>query len=76
MLSGVVLAAAFTYVFAIPANNYQWRMEIWKRGGAAWTFDKNGHFGWQWLVQPILDTPPQKRISVPSSQASPRTEPL
>ncbi len=53
MLSGVMLAAAFTYVFAIPANNYRWQTEIWERGGAAWTFDmKSGHTGWKWLVEP------------------------
>ena len=46
MLFGVMITAAVTYVFAIPANNYYWQMEIWKRGGAAWTFDKNGH---HWL---------------------------
>jgi hypothetical protein len=33
---GVVLAAAFTYVFALPANSDYWRMEIYKRGGTAW----------------------------------------
>ena len=32
MLCGVMLAAAFTYAFAIPANSYHWQMEIWKRG--------------------------------------------
>ena len=37
MLCGVMITAAVTYVFAIPANNNYWRMEIWKRGGAAWT---------------------------------------
>ena len=36
-----MITAAFTYAFAIPANNYHWQMEIWKRGGAAWTVDKN-----------------------------------
>jgi hypothetical protein len=41
-LSGVVITAAVTFVFAIPANSDYWRMEIWKRGGGAWTFDKNG----------------------------------
>ena len=38
MLSGVMLAAALTYVFAIPANSYYWQMEIWNRGGAS--FDR------------------------------------
>ena len=67
MLCGVMLATAFTYVFAIPANNYYWRMEIWKRGAAAWTFDKNGNYGWKWLVEPTSDTPVQKRVAPPSA---------
>ena len=45
MLFGVMITAAVTYVFAIPANSNYWRMEICKRGGAAWTFDKNGRYG-------------------------------
>jgi hypothetical protein len=76
MLCGVMITAAVTYVFAIPANNYHWKMEIWKRGGAAWTSDKNGHFGWQWLVEPLSDAPRAKRTSVPSSQTNVRTERL
>ena len=67
MLSGVMLAAAFTYVFALPANSDYWRMEIYKRGGAAWTVDRTGHVGWRWMVDPIPDTPPQKRIITPPS---------
>ena len=68
MLCGVMTAAAFTYAFAIPANSNYWRMEIYKRGGAAWTVDKNGHIGWEWMVDPILDTPnPVKRAVVPPS---------
>jgi hypothetical protein len=68
MLSGVMLAAAFTYAFAIPANTYYWQTEIWKRGGAAWTFDmKTGRGGWKWLVEPATDTPRQKRIITPPS---------
>jgi hypothetical protein len=66
MLCGVMTAAAFTYAFAIPANSNYWRMEIWKRGGAAFTFDKNGHSGWKWMVDPIPDTPsPARRAVVP-----------
>ena len=76
MLCGVMITAAVTLVFAIPANNYHWRMEIWKRGGAAWTYDKNGHFGWIWMVEPIPDTPQQKRAIVPSSQTNIRSEHL
>jgi hypothetical protein len=77
MLCGVMITAAFTYAFAIPANSNYWRMEIWKRGGAAWTMDKDGHFGWQWMVQPIPDTPsPAKRTVVPPSKVNLRTERL
>ena len=76
MLFGVIITAAVTYVFAIPANNYYWRMEIWKRGGAAWTFDKNGHFSWMWTVEPISHTPSKKRAIVPSSDVKVRTERL
>ena len=77
ILSGVMVAAAFTYVFALPANSDYWRMEIYKRGGAEWTVDKNGHIGWSWMVDPIPDTPiPARRAIVPSSQTKVRTEPL
>ena len=76
MLSGVMLAAAFTYVFAIPANNYHWQMEIWNRGDAAWTYDRNGHPGWKWMVDPIPDSPRQKPPVVPSSQTKVRSEQL
>jgi hypothetical protein len=71
MLCGVMITAAFTYTFAIPANSNYWRWEIWKRGGAAWTMDKDGHFGWKWMVQPIPDTPsPTKRAVAPPSRVS------
>jgi hypothetical protein len=76
MLCGVMITAAVTYVFAIPANNYYWRMEIWKRGGAAWTYDRNGHAGWKWTVEPIPDTPSQKRAIAPPSQIKVRSEQL
>jgi hypothetical protein len=76
MLSGVMIAAAFTYVFAIPANNHHWRMEIWNRGGAAWTVDQTGHFGWKWLVEPTAGVPHQKRVTVPASEVNIRTEQL
>ena len=48
MLCGVMIMAAVTLVFAIPANNFHWQMEIWNRGGAAFTVDKDGHPGWKW----------------------------
>ena len=77
MLCGVMITAAFTYVFAIPANSDHWRWEIWKRGGAAWTMDmKSGHTGWKWMVEPIPDTPRAKPVIVPSSQAKVRIEQL
>ena len=65
MLCGVMLTAAFTYAFAIPANSYHWQMEIWKRGGAAFTVDKNGHGSWKWLVDP-----PRRRSSSKASHRS------
>ena len=62
MLCGVMITAAFTYVFALPANSDYWRMEIYKRGGAAWTVDRTGHVGWKWMVEPVPDTPIKKPI--------------
>ena len=77
MLCGVMIAAAFTYVFAIPANNYYWQTEIWERGGAAWTFDmKSGRAGWKWLVEPKSSTLPQKPVSAPASETNARSEQL
>ena len=68
MLCGVMITTAFTYVFAIPANNYHWQMEIWNRGGAAWTMDmKSGHTGWKWTIEPIPDTPTKKPVVAPPS---------
>ena len=75
-LCGVIMAAAVTLAFTIPANSDHWRMEIWKRGGAAWTVDKNGHFGWTWTVGPIADIPRKKRAVIPSSQTNSHSEPL
>ena len=77
MLVGVMIAAAFTYTFAIPANNYHWQSEIWKRGGAAWTFDmKSGHMDWKWLVEPKAAAPRQKRVTAPSYEVDVRSERL
>jgi len=70
------MAAAVTFVFAIPANSDQWRMEIWRRGGGAWIFDKNGRLTWMWTVEPMAETPSHKRVIVPSSQKNIRTERL
>jgi hypothetical protein len=76
MLCGVIITAAVAYVFVIPANSDYWRMEIWKRGGAAWTYDKTGHLGWKWMVEPIPDAPRAKPVTVPSSQTKVRIEKL
>jgi hypothetical protein len=76
MLSGVILAATFTYAFSIPALNYHWQMEIWSRGGAALTFDKNGRWDWKWIVEPIPDTPRQKAVTLTPSKVNLRTEQL
>ena len=76
MLCGVMITAAVAYVFAIPANSDYWRMEIYKRGGAAWTVDKAGHIGWKWMVEPIPDTPGVKPVIVPATHVSVRTEQL
>jgi hypothetical protein len=63
-LFGVMVTAAVTYVFAIPANSDYWRMEIYKRGGAAWTVDGAGQVGWKWMVEPIPDTPSRRKRAV------------
>ena len=70
ILCGVMMAAAVTFVFAIPANNDHWRIEITKRGGGDWYFDKNGHLGWIWTVEPISDAGRVKRVIVPLPQAN------
>jgi hypothetical protein len=76
VLCGVIMAAAVTFGFAIPGNSDYWRMEIWKRGGGAWCFDKNGHLSWKWMVEPIPDAHPKKAVNAPSSQVNARTEQL
>jgi hypothetical protein len=73
------MMAAVTLLFAIPANDFRWQMEIYNRGGAAWTVDKDGHFGWRWMVEPKADFPHQKPARVPSYQVervNARTEQL
>ena len=77
MLSGVTMAAAFTFAFAIPANNYHWKTEIWRRGGAAWTFDMNsGHMDWKWMVEPKADAPREKPVAAPAYKVNVHTEQL
>jgi hypothetical protein len=70
VLCGVIMAAAITYTFAIPGNNNQWRAEVTRRGGGAWSIDKYGNFNWGWTVQPIAErhhaaiiVPPKKKTS-------------
>ena len=74
MLFGVIVTAAVTYSFAIPANSDYWRMEIWKRGGAAWTYDKNGHVGWKWMIEAIPDAPSKKPVIAPLSVVKVKSE--
>jgi len=76
VLCGVIMAAAVTFVFAIPGNSDYWRMEIWKRGGGAWCFDKNGHLSWAWTVEPNSKTHPAKRNIGPSSRVRVQSERL
>ncbi len=75
-LFGVMITSVVTFVFAIPANSDHWRWEIWQRGGAVWTYDKNGHRSWKWMVEPIPDAPPAKRAIAPSSPTKVSTERL
>ena len=75
-LCGVIITAAVAFGLTIPANSDYWRMEIWKRGGAAWISDKNGHLGWKWTVEPIPDNPRKKPVVMPSSKTNVRTERL
>ena len=78
MLAGVMIAAAFTYAFAIPANNYHWRIgDLATVAAQRGLFDmKSGHMGWKWLVEPKAATPRQKRVTVPSSEVDVRSERL
>jgi hypothetical protein len=70
ILCGVIAAATLTFAVAIPANNAHWQVEVVKRGGGAWFFDKNGHTGWMWTVEPTANAPHNKKIIVvPSSKA-------
>jgi hypothetical protein len=70
VLCGVIITAALTFAFAIPANTFHWRMEIWKRGGGAWYFDKNGNISWMWTVKPVPDAPLKKRVIVPAREGN------
>jgi len=80
MLCGVMVMAAVTVVFAIPANDFRWRMEIWNRGGAAWCVDRNGHLSWKWMSDwlgvPKAGSPSRKPMTAPTYEVSVRSEQL
>jgi len=73
-----MMAAAVTFILAIPANNDHWRAEIVKRGGGTWYFDKKGNLGWRWTVPLVSDSGraasliivPRPRRSSDSSRAT------
>ena len=76
MLCGVMIAAAFTYAFAIPANNYGWE---WKSGTAAaraWTFDKNGPCGLEVDGRTDPGYSRQKPVTLTPSEVNVRSEQL
>jgi len=77
VLFGVMIMAAVTVVFAIPANDFHWRMEIWNRGGAAWCVDRNGHLSWKWMSDwlgvPKAGSPRQKPVTAPTYEVGVRT---
>jgi len=70
ILCGVTVAAGLTFIVAIPANNTRWQIEIVKRGGGAWFFDKNGRIGWMWTVEPTSTAPQKKQIIVPAPRTN------
>jgi hypothetical protein len=37
---------------------------------------KSGHQGWKWMVEPIPDDPPQKKVIAPPSAEKVRSERL
>jgi hypothetical protein len=76
ILCGVIVAAALTFAVAIPANNIHWQAEVVKRGGGSWYFDKNGHLGWMWTVEPTSDTPRKKQVIAPARRANAAVERL
>ena len=71
-----MITAATALIFTIPANTFHWQMEIWKRGGAAWAFDRNGHLSWRWTVKPVSGVHPKKAVIAPSVQGNDRMEQL
>jgi hypothetical protein len=75
ILCGVMIAAAVTFFVAIPANNDHWRVEIVKRGGGAWYFDKNGKLGWMWTAKVLPERTRPVKIVVPQSRPKPISSP-
>jgi hypothetical protein len=73
MLCGVMMAAAVTFLVAIPANNDLWRVEIVKRGGGIWYVDKNGHLGWMWTAEVLPKRSRPVKIIVPQSRPKPNS---
>jgi len=69
------MAAAVTFSVAIPANNDHWRVEIAKRGGGTWYFDKNGHLGWKWTAELLSEPAHPAAIVVPQSRPKPDSSP-
>jgi hypothetical protein len=74
-LCGVMMAAALTFLVAIPANNDHWRVEIVKRGGGTWCFDKNGKLSWMWTAQPLSKSAHPAKVVVPQSRPKPISSP-
>jgi hypothetical protein len=70
-LCGVMIAAALTFSVAIPANNDHWRVEITKRGGGDWCFDKNGKLGWMWTAKVLPTSARPASVIVPKSRPEP-----
>jgi hypothetical protein len=68
-LCGVMIAAALTFSVAIPANNNHWRVEIVKRGGGDWYFDKNGKLGWMWTAELLPQRAHPAKVIVPRVSA-------
>jgi hypothetical protein len=71
ILCGVMMAAIVTFTLAIPANNDHWRVEIVKRGGGTWCFDKNGKLGWMWTAQLLPERARPATVIVPPSRPKP-----
>jgi hypothetical protein len=75
ILCGVTMAAAVTFLVAIPANNDLWRVEIVKRGGGTWYVDKNGRLGWMWTAEVIPKRIQPVKVIVPQSRPKPVSSP-